>query len=61
LLAMTTQPRRWRSLFPVRSATLSPRVDTGQGRSFLYPNGAPAFLFALRVLPCPTARTHVHT
>jgi hypothetical protein len=45
------------SLFPVRPATSSPWVDTGQGRSFLYHNGAPAFPFVLRVLPCPTAHT----
>jgi hypothetical protein len=59
-LAMTTQPRRRGSLFPVRHATSSPWVDASQGRSFLYPINALASPFALCVLPCPTARRHVH-
>jgi hypothetical protein len=46
------------SLFPVRPATSSLRVDAGQDRSFLYPISALASLFTLRVLLCPTARTH---
>jgi hypothetical protein len=46
------------SLFPVRPATSSPRVDAGQDRSSLYPNIALASLFTLRILPCPN---RVHT
>jgi hypothetical protein len=57
-LAMTTQPRRWRSLFPDRRTTSSSWVDASQDRCFLYPISALASLFTLRVLPCPTACTH---
>jgi hypothetical protein len=47
------------SLFPVRPATSSPRVDAGQDHSSLYPNIALASLFTLRILPCPN-RVHTH-
>jgi hypothetical protein len=46
------------SPFPIRPATSSPWVDAGQDRSSLYPVRALASLLMLRVLLCPTARTH---
>jgi hypothetical protein len=47
------------TLSPVRPATSSPRVDAEQDRFFLYPIGALASLFTLRILPCPN-RVHTH-
>jgi hypothetical protein len=57
-LAMTSQPRRWGSLFPVRHATSSPWVDTCEGCSFVYPISALASHFALFLALSNCTHTH---